>query len=134
MVLAILIVGLAGTAVELLLLGHDESLTQLVPLILIVIGVVVIIWHLVADSSMSLRLMRITMTAFVGAGVLGIVLHYKGSVEFQKELDPSITGFELFKKAMQSKAPPALAPGTLVQLGLLGLVCTYPVKQGRKDA
>jgi hypothetical protein len=133
MVLAILIVGLAGTAVELLLLGHDESLTQLVPLILIGIGVVVIIWHLVADSSMSLRLMRITMTAFVGAGVLGIVLHYQGSVEFQKELDPSITGFELFKKAMQSKAPPALAPGTLVQLGLLGLVCTYAVKQGRED-
>jgi hypothetical protein len=134
MLLAILIVGLAGTAVELLLLGHDESLTQLVPLILISIGVVVIIWHLAADSSMSLRLMRITMTAFVGAGVLGIVLHYQGSVEFQKELDPSITGFELFKKAMQSKAPPALAPGTLVQLGLLGLVCTYLVKQGREDA
>jgi hypothetical protein len=134
MVLAIVVIALAGTAVELLLLQHDESLTQLVPLILIAVGVVVIIWHLLADSSMSLRLMRITMTAFIGAGILGIALHYEGSVEFQKELDPSIKGFELFKKAMRSKAPPALAPGTLVQLGLLGLVCTYPVKHRREDA
>ena len=43
----------------------------------------------------------------------------------EKEIDPSIHGFELFTKAMQSKAPPALAPAILAQFGLLGLVCTY---------
>jgi len=132
MLLAILVCGSAGTALELLLLEHDETLTQLVPLVLIAIGMVVIIWHAMAESSTSLRLMRVTMTAFIAAGVLGVVLHYQGSVEFQKELDPSIEGFALFMKAIHSKAPPALAPGTMVQLGLLGLVCTYTVRDRRE--
>jgi len=51
-------------------------------------------------------------------------VHYRGSVEFQKELDPSTAGFALFSKVMQSKAPPMLAPGTFVYFGLLGLVST----------
>ena len=104
MLLAILVCGSAGTALELLLLEHDETLTQLVPLVLIAIGMVVIIWHAMAESSTSLRLMRVTMTAFIAAGVLGVVLHYQGSVEFQ-ELDPSIEGSALFMKAIHSKAP-----------------------------
>jgi hypothetical protein len=132
MLLTILLFGSAGTALELMLLEHSETLTQLVPLVLIAIALVVIIWYAMADSSMSLRLMRVTMTAFIAAGVLGVVLHYQGSVEFQKELDPSIEGFALFTKAIHSKAPPALAPGTMVQLGLLGLVCTYTVKDRRE--
>jgi hypothetical protein len=31
----------------------------------------------------------------------------------------------LFVKVVTAKAPPALAPGVMVQLGLLGLVYTY---------
>jgi hypothetical protein len=114
-----------GTAVELLLLGHDEGLTQLAPLVLIGIGVPVIIWHAIAVTPSSLRMMRIMMVALIVGGMIGIVMHYRGSVEFQKEVDPSIHGFALFMKVMHSKAPPALAPAILAHLGLLGLVCTY---------
>jgi hypothetical protein len=42
MLLGILVFGLIGTAVGLLFLGHDESLTQLVPLVLIATGIAVI--------------------------------------------------------------------------------------------
>ena len=125
MLLAILVLGLIGTAVELLLLGHDEGLTQLAPLVLIGIGVPVTIWHAVAATPLSLRMMRIMMVALIAGSMIGIVMHYRGSVEFQKEVDPSIHGYALFIKVMQSKAPPALAPGILAHLGLLGLVCTY---------
>ena len=80
---------------------------------------------MMAESSASLTALRITMTLFIAAGLVGVALHYRGSVQFQKELDPSINGFALFMKAMQSKAPPALAPGVMVYIGLLGLACGF---------
>jgi hypothetical protein len=125
MLLAILFVGLVGMGAELLFLGHVEHWTQIIPLVLIAIGLVAIVWHMKAESPSSRRMMRVTMWAFIAGGVLGIGLHYLGSAGFQKELDPSIHGFALFMKVMQSKAPPPLAPGALAYLGLLGLVYSY---------
>ncbi len=55
-------------------------------------------------------------------GLLGVVLHVRGNAEFQREMDPSLAGPTLWWKTLRAKAPPALAPGVLVQLGLLGLV------------
>ena len=69
--------------------------------------------------------MRATMIAFVAAGLLGVALHYLGSVGFQKEADPSMRGFPMFVKAMQSKAPPVLAPAIMLQFGFIGLIVTY---------
>lgn len=132
MLLAILVFGLIGTGVELLFLGHVESLSQFIPLVLIGLGLAAITWHVLAESRLSLRMLRVTMVGLIAAGLLGVILHYRGSVEFQTEVDPSVHGFALFLKAMRSKAPPALAPGVLVQLGLLGLVCTYSLADRRK--
>jgi hypothetical protein len=129
MLLAILALGLTGTAIDLVLLDHNETSIQLVPLLLIGLGLAVLIWNAMAESSSSLIALRVTMSAFIAAGILGIALHYKGSVEFQKEIDPSMQGFDLFSKAIRSKAPPALAPAIMAQLGLLGLVYTYPLKE-----
>ena len=125
---AILLFGLIGTEVELLFLGHDESPTQFIPLILIAIALVVVVWHIVRESPSSALAMRLTMSLFVVSGALGVVLHYRGSVQFQKELDSSIHGYELFMKVMESKAPPALAPGIMAYFGFLGLVCSRPLR------
>jgi uncharacterized membrane protein len=130
MLFILLLLGLAGTGVELLLLGHDEDLLQLVPLVLIAVGLVVVIWHMVAQSRSSLRVMRGTMVLFIAGGILGILLHYRGSAEFQKEIDPSIAGVALFTKAIQSKAPPALAPSAMAWFGLLGLAWTSASSKG----
>ena len=124
-ILAILVLGLAGTAVELLLLSHDEGALQLIPLFLMAVGLVVIVWHVTSGTRNSLRAMRVSMLAFILAGAAGVWLHYRGSAEFQTEVDPTLAGFALFKKVMTSKAPPALAPGVMAQLGLLGLAYTY---------
>jgi hypothetical protein len=51
--------------------------------------------------------------------------HYIANVEFQREVDPSIGGTALFWKAMGAKTPPALAPGSMLQLGLIGLAYAY---------
>ncbi len=125
MLLGVLIVGLAGTAVELLFLGHHESPAQWVPLGLIAAGLPVVLWDFAARTNTSVRVMRVMMAAFITAGVLGVALHYRGSLEFQKEVDPTLRGLTLFIKVMQAKAPPALAPGVLAHLGLVGLVYTY---------
>jgi hypothetical protein len=125
MMLVVLVLGLLGTTAELLLLAHVEGVLQLIPLILMAAALFVIGWHLLTGTPASLRALRVSMLAFVLAGAVGVGLHYRGSMEFQAEVDPDLAGFALFKKVLTSKAPPALAPGVMVQLGLLGLAYTY---------
>ena len=132
--LAILIIGLVGTAAELLLLDHDEEAIQLVPLALILVAFAAISWHALDQGGASLRLFRIVLVLFIVAGGLGVVLHYRANVEFQREVDPSIAGRALLVKAMKAKAPPALAPGTMTQLGLIGLAYAYRYPSRRRTS
>jgi hypothetical protein len=124
-VLAIVILGLLGTVTELVLLEHYEDSLQIVPLVFIGLALVTIVGHLVVPRAGSVWLLRAVMGVLVVSGVLGVVLHYRGGLEFQLEMDPTQSGWDLFAKVLHAKAPPALAPGVMTQLGLLGLVYTY---------
>jgi hypothetical protein len=64
------------------------------------------------------------MVLFVVSGALGLLLHFKGNVTFELEMEPSVSGWPLIWAALRG-ATPALAPGTMVQLGLIGLAYTY---------
>ena len=92
---------------------------------------VAIAWHALDPGTGSLLAFRLTMVLFIVAGLLGIYLHYRANVEFQREVDPAIAGRELLVKAMTAKTPPALAPGSMSQLGLIGLAYAYryPVRR-----
>ena len=125
LLLALLTVGLLGTGTELLLLGHYEDSWQLIPLGLVALSVVTIAVHAVTGSAGSVLALRGVMSLLVVAGALGVVLHYKGNLEFQIDMDPTASQWELFKKVIRAKAPPALAPGALAQFGLLGWAFTY---------
>lgn len=133
--LVILLIGLVGTTTELLLLKHDEGPAQFIPLVLIGVAFVAIAWHEMHRGTASLRLFQITMVLFIVSGILGMYLHYRANVEFQREVDPAIAGRELLIKAITAKTPPALAPGSMSQLGLIGLAYAYryPVRR-RNDA
>lgn len=124
-VLALLVLGLAGTATELLAVAHYEDSWQLVPLVLIGLALVVVGWHVYDRSAASVRMLRLVMGFFIIAGIAGIILHYRGNLEFQLEIDPSQDHWTLFKKIIRAKAPPALAPGVMTQLGLLGLTYAF---------
>jgi hypothetical protein len=52
-------------------------------------------------------------------------LHFEVNMEFQREMDPALAGMALFQKAILAKSPPALAPGAMIQLGLIGLAYTF---------
>jgi hypothetical protein len=114
-----------GTGAELLLIMHTEDYVQWVPLILIGFTFAALGWYGVGRGAASLRLFQVLMIAFVFAGFVGFYFHYKGSVEFKLESKPSLRGWALFWEAMRGKAPPPLAPGIMVQLGLIGLTYTY---------
>jgi hypothetical protein len=119
------VAGMAGTATELLFQRHFEDPSQLIPLVLIGVALSSTLWHLLQRGPGSLRILQITMVFFIMAGLVGMYLHYGANVEFQHEIDPSLGGLDLFWKAMAAKTPPALAPGSMAQLGLIGLAYTY---------
>ncbi len=123
--LAILLIGIAGLTVELLLLAHLEDVYQLIPLVLNGAGVVAIAIVAMRPTLGSLRLFQLIMVLFVISGGVGMWLHYQATTEFQLEMDPSLSGWALFRKAIVAKAPPALAPGAMIQLGLIGLAYTF---------
>jgi len=123
--LAILVLGLAGSGVELVLLGHYEDSWQLVPLFFIAVTLVTVAVHVSTGSAGSVQGLRVLMGFLIVAGLAGIILHYRGNLEFQLEMDATQSRWQLFAKAMRAKTPPALAPGLMAQLELLGLVYTY---------
>jgi hypothetical protein len=124
LLLALVLLGIVGLAAELILLEHTESVWQWVPLAALGLGFACAAAVALRPAPGTLRPFQAVMALFVAAGVLGLYLHYRGNVEFELEGDPSLRGLDLFWKAMTG-ATPALAPGALAQLGLLGLVFTY---------
>jgi len=122
--LAILLLGLVGTGVELLLLKHTDGIAQLAPLGLIGLVFLALIWYGLAPGTVSTRAFQATLVACLLSGAVGVVLHYRGNVEWELERMPGVGGWELFKAAMMG-ATPSLAPGMMFQIGLVGLLFTY---------
>jgi hypothetical protein len=135
LLLALLAFGLVGTTVDLVLLEHYEDSWQLVPLFLLAVSLVAIVAYLATRSAGSVRLIQLMMVLLIVSGLIGFGLHYGGNLEIQMDMDPTLSRWELFKKVMHAKAPPALAPASMAQLGLLGLVYTYrhPALRKEKD-
>ena len=123
--LGILLLGVAGISAELFLLNHIEDANQWIPLALCGATVVMSLVVAVKPTKATVRLFQLVMLLMIVSGAVGIYLHYGATTEFQLEMDPTLTGFALFKKAIVAKAPPALAPGAMTQLGLIGLAYTF---------
>ena len=122
--LVIFLLGILGAGSELFLLGHYEDPWQLVPLGMIGLSLVVLVVRLFRNDARVLRVFQVFMLLFVAAGALGIYLHYRSNVEFELEMNPAAAGWELIRESLTG-AMPALAPGTMVYLGLIGFLYTY---------
>lgn len=120
---AALAIGAIGTAAELLLLGHYDDIEQLIPLGLLGLVCLTLVWHGLDRGALPLRSLQMLAALCIISGALGVYYHYTGNVEFELEMYPDTAGMALVKKAMQG-ATPALAPGTMVELGLIGLAYT----------
>ncbi len=123
--LGLFVVGSLGLAAELFLLEHIESWQQWIPLVMLALGVIGAIVVARRHGSALLKGFWGLMVLFIGTGALGLYFHLVGNIEFALERDPALTGLGLLWKALRG-ATPALAPGAMAQLGLLGLLATLP--------
>ena len=99
--------------------------TQWIPLALLAAGLVALAVDLGLARGWTQLLVQLTMVLIVAAGALGIYFHFHGSREFQLEMDPQMRGTTLVWHVLRAKSPPTLAPGSMVQLGILGLGYAY---------
>src|SRR5689334_23106842 len=125
LILALLSIGLVGTGVELIALAHYEDQWQLVPLFVISIALIAVVMQAFTGSAVTVGLLRTVALVMIATGAAGVILHYRGNLEFQLETNPDLSGMALFKRIVSAKAPPALAPGVMAQLGLLALIYCF---------
>ena len=128
---ALFVLGSVGLSVELIFLEHFEDGWMLLPLVAIGLGVATLALRAAVGSALTVQLFRGVMCVMILTGLLGAALHYQVGVEFQSDMDPTLSAGQLLWKVLHMKAPPMLAPGALAQLGLLGLVTTYGLPAGR---
>ena len=124
MILAVLLLGILGVGGELLFLSHTAGFFQLAPLVLLVMSLLVLGWHALDRTPASLRAFQITMLLVLASGIAGTALHYQSNEAFELEGNPEAKGLELFSRIMAGPAP-SLAPGAMIQLGLLGLIYSF---------
>ena len=127
----VLLAGMAGTLAELLLTSHTEDAWQWAPVVLLAAGMPVAVVAALRQGRPVVAAMRVLMLLFLAAGALGTYFHFHGNAEFVAELSPELTGFAFFTEVMTRSTPPPLAPGTMIMLGLLGLVCCYRLPVAR---
>lgn len=135
LLLGLMLLGMLGLGAELLLLEHFEDVWQWVPLVALAAGFLLGLAVWMRPGRATLRAFRVLSAVFVAAGALGMYLHFDGNVEFERESDSGLRGLPLAWEALRG-ATPALAPGALAQLGLLGLALAYrhpALRRGRAD-
>lgn len=124
LILALVVIGIVGLEIELALLDHADSFSQLIPHFTLILGLVTTLAVYFRPGKGSLRVFQLVMALFLVIGLVGVVLHFRGNIEFAAERHPELSGMLLWWEALRG-ATPALAPGALAQLGLLGLLYTY---------
>ena len=134
-ILALLALGAMGVITELVLLEHYEEPVQFVPLALLALTLTTILWHWIDGGRRSLRAFQVVMLLMVVAGTVGIGLHLRENVATELDLNPGSSGLAFWLEVVRGDLP-TLAPGTLVQFGLLGLLYAYrhPALNGRNGA
>lgn len=108
---------------ELLLLEHTESLLQLTPFAGLALATAAMTWLALRPGRRAVRVAQVVMGLLAAVGAVGLYLHYRANVEFELEMHPTLSGMALFWSALHGGMP-ALAPGLMGQLGLIGLAYT----------
>ena len=126
--LAIWLIGLLGVAAELVLLEHYEDALQFLPFLAIAAGLAAGAWLAIRPGRAATHAFRVVVAVFLISGLVGLVLHYRGNAEFERERDPSIRGLALIWESLTG-ATPALAPGTMILFTFIG----YAVLVSRRE-
>jgi hypothetical protein len=113
-----------GVVVELLLTGHTEGLVQWVPIGLSGAMLPFLALAYRAPTRRWLIALRIALVVLSAAGLFGIYEHVTHNWAFEQEIQPEATWDVLWIEALRG-ASPALAPASLVLVGIMGIGATY---------
>lgn len=116
-----------GTAAELALIGHRETLVQWLPFVLCAIGAVAAGVGALQPRSVTLWAVRaVAALVLLGSG-FGIWEHLEHNHAFASEIQPNAGTFELLTLAVTG-ASPLLAPGALAVGGSLLALASWRQK------
>ena len=117
-----------GTAMELYLLDHYEDTLQLIPILCIGASLITLIILFFRRTKWTLGTYKLLLGLTALSGVYGAFLHLKANYEFELEMKPTVQGWDLFMESL-SGALPALAPGSMIVLALIGYSYLILLKQ-----
>lgn len=135
--LAVLVFGCVGLIGELVLLEHYSELNQLPPLVLLGAMLVAVIVHWVAGGARSVRGIQTLALLMVLSGAVGMYFHGEENLEHAREDAEEYgeaTSGAAFWEAVAKGESPMLAPGTMIQFGLLALLFAYKHPALKREA
>jgi len=109
---------------ELVFVDHYEEALQIVPFVLIGLGLAALAWAWVAPSRASLNVLRAVAIVVALGSLVGIWLHARANWAFAAEVDAQAGTGDLLWAAM-SGHDPLLAPGMIALAALLAAAATY---------
>jgi hypothetical protein len=124
LLLGLVLFGAAGLGAELVLLEHWGAAAQRLPLLLLLLTGGTALAALVRPGPLVLRAFRWVMALAVVSGVVGAGLHLRSNLQLELELSPDRPMGRIVWSALRGGTP-TLAPGAMIQLGLLGLLAVY---------
>ena len=113
-----------AAAVELVLVDHYEEWQQILPFVMIAIGLAAAGWAWAAPGPGSVRAARWAGALAAAVSGLGVYFHVEGNLGFAREVHPGAGVAELAWDAL-SGGNPLLAPGMIALAGLLAAAATY---------
>ena len=118
LVLALLFI-MIGTLLELYLLDHYEDTWQLIPVLCIGVALVNLCVLFYRRSQAAIHLFKLALVLTTFSGVYGVVLHLQSNFEFEQDMKPTASFWQLILESL-SGALPTLAPMSLVVLACIG--------------
>ena len=122
--LALSILLLGGTVVELSLVKHWGDVVQLIPFVLCGLGVIAALVVLLRPRRATVLGLRVCIGLVVCGSIFGIYEHFANNVAFQREIKPNAPTRDVLVNAVAG-GNPLLAPGTLAVAAVLALAATY---------
>ncbi|KPM32309.1 Hypothetical protein I595_1960 [Croceitalea dokdonensis DOKDO 023] len=109
-------------------MGHYEDALQLIPILCIGFSVGLLFVLILKGTKLAEVLFKLLLGLTALSGVYGTFLHLNANYEFEQEMRPTETTWNLFIESL-SGALPALAPCSMLVLALLGYSYLLLLKQ-----
>ena len=128
MIVLALLFMMIGTLLELYLLDHYEDAFQLIPVLCISFSLINLIILFFKRSKIIIKLFKLVLVLTSFSGIYGVFLHLQSNFEFEQDMKPTATNWELFSESL-SGALPTLAPMSMLVLAFIGYSYLILIKQ-----